>query len=92
MESRAGTPAQTEDLVDLDALIDAYYSVAPDPENPDQRVVFGTSGHRGSSLKGSFNEAHHITTSLAQFKYALRNVAFYEAYLRAENHDAGFLG
>ena len=41
---------------------------------------------------GSFNEAHHVTTSLAQFKYMIRNVAFYEAYLRAEIHDTGLLG
>ncbi|WP_030015551.1 phosphoglucomutase (alpha-D-glucose-1,6-bisphosphate-dependent) [Curtobacterium sp. S6] len=72
MDSRAGTPAQAEDLVDLDALVDAYYSVTPDPENPDQRVVFGTSGHRGSSFKGSFNEAHiaAITQAIVEYRSA----------------------
>lgn len=72
MDSRAGTPAQAEDLVDLDALVDAYYSVTPDPENPDQKVVFGTSGHRGSSFKGSFNEAHiaAITQAIVEYRAA----------------------
>ena len=57
-ESRAGTLAQPSDLVDVAHLVTAYYTGEPDPENVDQRVAFGTSGHRGSSLKTSFNEAH----------------------------------
>ena len=48
--SRAGQPAQPEDLIDVDAVVSAYYDLTPDPSNPDQQVVFGTSGHRGSSL------------------------------------------
>lgn len=70
MAQRAGTPAQEVDLVDLDQLIDAYYSRVPDPENPDQRVSFGTSGHRGSSLKTSFNEAHiaAITQAIVEYR------------------------
>lgn len=70
MAQRAGTPAQEVDLVDLDQLIDAYYSRVPDPENPDQRVSFGTSGHRGSSLKASFNEAHiaAITQAIVEYR------------------------
>jgi phosphoglucomutase len=55
----AGKPAQPAQLVDIGKLVDAYYSVKPDPWNPAQRVAFGTSGHRGSSFDGSFNE-HHI--------------------------------
>ncbi|MFI5084889.1 MAG: phosphoglucomutase (alpha-D-glucose-1,6-bisphosphate-dependent) [Actinomycetales bacterium] len=70
MASRAGTVALPSDLVDLTALLDAYYDVAPDPRNPDQRVVFGTSGHRGSSLKSSFNENHiaAITQAIVEYR------------------------
>ena len=50
MTNRAGTVAQPSDLVDLGKLLDAYTDVVPDPSDPDQRVAFGTSGHRGSSL------------------------------------------
>jgi phosphoglucomutase len=52
-------------LVNVDALIDAYYSATPDPADPTQRVAFGTSGHRGSSLSTSFNEAHIVATTSA---------------------------
>ena len=52
MANRAGTLAQPSDLVDLTALLDAYFEIKPDPRDPVQRVAFGTSGHRGTSLKG----------------------------------------
>jgi phosphoglucomutase len=55
---RAGKPAELHDLVDIPKLIAAYYTERPDPSVVEQRVVFGTSGHRGSSLRSSFNEAH----------------------------------
>ncbi|MFJ9037117.1 phosphoglucomutase (alpha-D-glucose-1,6-bisphosphate-dependent) [Streptomyces sp. NPDC102406] len=58
MTDRSGTPARPDDLVDLDELVDAYYTREPDVARPEQRVVFGTSGHRGSSLDGAFNEKH----------------------------------
>jgi len=66
---RAGTPAQPSDLVDVPHLVTAYYATQPDPENPDQQVVFGTSGHRGSSLDGAFNEAHILATTQAIVEY-----------------------
>jgi phosphoglucomutase len=66
---RAGQPAQAEDLVDVTALVDAYYERLPDASNPDQMVVFGTSGHRGSSLKTAFNEAHILATTQAICEY-----------------------
>ncbi len=66
---RAGQPAQPEDLVDLDALESAYYSTEPDPEDPAQQVVFGTSGHRGSSLDGAFNEPHILAITQAICEY-----------------------
>jgi phosphoglucomutase len=68
----AGRPAEPSTLVDLEALTDAYYARVPDPGEPSQRVAFGTSGHRGSSLSASFNEAHIIATTAAicRFRHA----------------------
>jgi phosphoglucomutase len=70
MANRAGTVAQPSDLVDITALLDAYFDVVPDPADPAQRVAFGTSGHRGSSLKSSFNEAHiaAITQAIVEYR------------------------
>ncbi|WP_347976848.1 phosphoglucomutase (alpha-D-glucose-1,6-bisphosphate-dependent) [Microbacterium sp. ProA8] len=67
--SRAGQPAEASDLVDIDEVISAYYDITPDPGVPEQRVVFGTSGHRGSSLTGSFNETHILATTQAIVDY-----------------------
>lgn len=61
--------AQKEDLIDVDALISAYYDIEPDPDNPAQQVVFGTSGHRGSAFDGAFNEAHIVATTQAIVEY-----------------------
>ena len=69
VNDRAGTPAQPGDLVDVGRLLDAYADVRPDPSVPAQRVAFGTSGHRGSSLTGSFNEAHILATTEAICRY-----------------------
>ena len=66
---RAGQPAQPEDLIDVAQVVTAYYTVEPDPENVDQQVVFGTSGHRGSSLDAAFNEAHILATTQAIVEY-----------------------
>lgn len=66
---RAGTPATPEDLVDVPHLLTAYYTEHPDPAVADQRVAFGTSGHRGSSLKTAFNEDHIAATSQAICDY-----------------------
>jgi phosphoglucomutase len=54
----AGKPAERNILVNIPRLVTAYYTGIPDTDIPDQRVAFGTSGHRGSSLKNSFNENH----------------------------------
>ncbi|QQS01195.1 MAG: alpha-D-glucose phosphate-specific phosphoglucomutase [Austwickia sp.] len=67
--SRAGTVAQPQDLVDVAHLVTAYYTQHPDPENIDQQVAFGTSGHRGSSLKTAFNEDHILATTQAIVDY-----------------------
>ncbi|MDN4518549.1 phosphoglucomutase (alpha-D-glucose-1,6-bisphosphate-dependent) [Mycolicibacterium austroafricanum] len=66
---RAGQPAQSEDLIDVAAVVTAYYTVSPDPDNVDQQVTFGTSGHRGSSLDAAFNEAHILATTQAIVEY-----------------------
>jgi phosphoglucomutase len=66
---RAGLPAQDSDLVDVAKLITAYYSLQPDADDIDQRVSFGTSGHRGSSLRTSFNEFHILATTQAIVEY-----------------------
>ncbi|MGV0334797.1 phosphoglucomutase (alpha-D-glucose-1,6-bisphosphate-dependent) [Corynebacterium kroppenstedtii] len=66
---RAGQLAQPEDLIDLAELVTAYYTKHPDPENIDQQVVFGTSGHRGSSLDTAFNEDHILATTQAIVDY-----------------------
>ncbi|MCG5055022.1 MAG: phosphoglucomutase (alpha-D-glucose-1,6-bisphosphate-dependent) [Myxococcales bacterium] len=65
----AGKPAPKDILVDVDALLAAYFDRSPDPADPAQAVSFGTSGHRGSSLKGTFNEAHILATTQAICEY-----------------------
>jgi phosphoglucomutase len=66
---RAGTVALPEDLVDVAQLITAYYTRTPDVSDPNQRVAFGTSGHRGSSLDTAFNEGHILATTQAIVEY-----------------------
>jgi phosphoglucomutase len=67
--SRAGKPATPEMLVDVARLEAAYYAGPPDPDNPGERVAFGTSGHRGTSLARSFNEAHILAIAQAICDY-----------------------
>ena len=68
-DPRAGTLAQPSDLVDVAHLVTAYYTLEPDPDDVDQQVAFGTSGHRGSSLKTAFNEVHIAATTQAICDY-----------------------
>ncbi len=70
MNPRAGQPAQESDLIDVKALIAAYYKLVPDVSIPEQKVVFGTSGHRGSSLDCAFNETHiaAITQAIVEYR------------------------
>ncbi len=70
MDQRAGKPAEPADLIDVDALLAAYEDISPDPSVPEQQVVFGTSGHRGSSLDGTFNRNHilAITQAICEFR------------------------
>ena len=69
MHDRAGTRALPEDLINVDDVISAYYDIVPDPTDVGQRVAFGTSGHRGSSLDAKFNEAHIIAITAAIIEY-----------------------
>ena len=68
-DPRAGQLASPADLVDVAHLVTAYYTRMPDPSDPDQRVAFGTSGHRGSSLRNAFNEVHILATTQAICDY-----------------------
>jgi phosphoglucomutase len=70
MTTRAGLPAQESDLINVEELVAAYYSKIPDVTNPEQKVVFGTSGHRGSSLDAAFNETHiaAITQAIVEYR------------------------
>ena len=68
----AGKPAPREVLVDVERLRRLYFEEKPDPAVAQERVAFGTSGHRGSSLKRAFNEAHilAITQAVCEFRKA----------------------
>jgi len=68
-DPRAGQVASPSDLVDVPHLVTSYYTGTPDPSDPDQRVVFGTSGHRGSALKTAFNEGHILAITQAICDY-----------------------
>src|SRR5262245_21697515 len=65
----AGKSAPADLLVDIERLRTDYYERKPDPADPAQRVTFGTSGHRGSSIRGSFNEAHILAITQAICDY-----------------------
>ncbi len=65
INSLAGKPAEQDILVNVPRLVSACYTGIPDPSVPGQRVAFGTSGHRGSSLTNSFNENHILAITQA---------------------------
>src|SRR5919107_1314860 len=83
---RAGQPAQPSDLVDVAHLVTAYYTTWPDMEDPGQRVAFGTSGHRGTSLDGSFTEAHIVATTQAICDYRESQGIAGPLYLARDTH------
>lgn len=86
MTDRAGTPAKQSDLVDVEALIRAYHELKPDPSIPEQRVAFGTSGHRGSSLTTSFNEWHIAATTQAIVEYRTAQGITGPLFIGADTH------
>lgn len=86
MSERAGTPAQQSDLIDVTELVAAYYALKPDVSLPAQRVAFGTSGHRGSSLNTSFNENHIAATTQAIVEYRAEQGITGPLFIGADTH------
>jgi len=86
MTSRAGTPAQPSDLIDVHELVDAYYRRSPDMSDPAQRVVFGTSGHRGSSLDAAFTETHIAAITQAIVEYRASQGVTGPLFVGADTH------
>lgn len=82
----AGKPASPEDLINVDDLIGRYYDLIPDPSIPSQRVSFGTSGHRGSALTTSFNEAHIVAISQAIAEQRTKDGITGPLYLGRDTH------
>src|SRR5205823_8198312 len=82
----AGKPAPREMLVDLARLEAKYYEHTPDPDNAAERVSFGTSGHRGSSLRGSFTEAHILAITQAICDYRRSQGSDGPLYMGKDTH------
>jgi len=86
MHERAGTPATESDLIDVEALVRAYYDLEPDVSIPEQRVAFGTSGHRGSSFNRSFNERHILAITQAIVEYRTAQGVTGPLFIGADTH------
>ena len=86
MHPRAGQPAQPDDLVNIDEVLSAYYDLVPDPAVPTQKVVFGTSGHRGASQDTAFNEAHIVAITAAIVEYRRSQGTDGTLYLGRDTH------
>src|SRR6185503_19861361 len=86
ISQQAGKPVDPAALVDVDALIAAYYDTTPDPADPAQRVAFGTSGHRGSSFRGAFIEAHILAITEAICRYRVQRGYSGSLFLARDTH------
>jgi len=86
IHDRAGQPAQPQDLVDLRALEVSYFDIKPDAANQAEKVAFGTSGHRGSSLNGSFNENHVLAITQAIVEHRTVNGISGPIYVGRDTH------
>jgi phosphoglucomutase len=86
IDPRAGQPAIASDLVDVPKLIAAYYEERPDAENPAQCVIFGTSGHRGSSFTKTFNEWHILAITQAICLYRKQHKIDGPLFLGIDTH------
>ncbi|MFI6226626.1 phosphoglucomutase (alpha-D-glucose-1,6-bisphosphate-dependent) [Micromonospora echinospora] len=86
VHARAGKPAEPADLVDVPRLVTAYYAAHPDPADPAQQVSFGTSGHRGSSLRNAFNEHHILAVTQALCDYRRANGVDGPLFLARDTH------
>ena len=84
--NNAGKPATPADLINVDEVIGKYYDLVPDPAVPEQRVIFGTSGHRGSSMKTSVNEAHIVAITQAIAEYRKKAGVTGPLYLGRDTH------
>ena len=82
----AGKPAPRDMLVDVGRLVAAYYAEVPDPSIAAQRVAFGTSGHRGSSFNGTFNEWHVLAITQAICEYRQKQKISGPLYLGIDTH------
>jgi len=82
----AGRPAPRSILVDVPRLVSAYFALSPDPQDPEQRVAFGTSGHRGSSLRASFNQAHILAIAQAIAEHRARRGVDGPLFLGVDTH------
>jgi len=83
---RAGQPASKNDLVDIPALVSAYYSLQPDASVTGERVTFGTSGHRGKAFKKSFNDAHIRAVTQATCQYRKKEGIDGPLYIGKDSH------
>src|SRR5690349_13592927 len=91
---KAGKLADASDLINVPKLITAYFSERPDPSIPGQRVAFGTSGHRGTALKCSFNENHIIAVSQAICEYRKQQKTEGPLFIGKDTHalsECGFV-
>src|SRR5437588_9619968 len=86
IDPRAGKPATPDMLVNVPRLITAYYAQQPDAHAPEQLVSFGTSGHRGTSLKKGFNENHILAISEAICRYRRQEGIDGPLYLAKDTH------
>ena len=83
---RAGEPAEPQNLVNVSRLITAFFAEAPDPAVPEQRVEFGTSGHRGSAFRRTFNEAHILAITQAICEYRAGQLTDGPLFLGIDTH------
>jgi phosphoglucomutase len=86
MSERAGQKAQPSDLIDVDKLIADYFAIRPDVTIAEQKVAFGTSGHRGTALNGSFNEDHIAAITQAIVEYRKRENIHGPIYVGKDTH------
>ena len=86
MSVRAGQKAQETDLINIDALIADYYAIHPDVNIVEQKVAFGTSGHRGTALNGSFNEDHIAAITQAIVEYRISQKIGGPIYVGKDTH------
>lgn len=86
MSERAGQKAQESDLIDVNRLVGLYYELHPDVTNVEQKVAFGTSGHRGTSLNASFNEDHIAAITQAIVEYRRRENIHGPIYVGKDTH------